>query len=115
MSTVSVGNYAEQKAADYLRNLGFNILEQNYRRPYCEIDIVAHKADSMYFVEVKYRATNRFGAGLDYIAGQKLHHMQRGAETWIASHKWDGEYQLSAIEVCGPHYDVTEFIESVWE
>ncbi len=83
-------------------------------RPHCEIDIVAAKGDTVYFVEVKYRASDHFGGGLDYVAGQKLHHMQRAAETWIASHGWDGEYQLSAVEVGGRDFAVNGFIEDIF-
>jgi putative endonuclease len=114
MSTVSTGNRAEQTAAEYLVRLGYEILEMNYRRPHCEIDIVARQAKVVYFVEVKYRATGSFGGGLDYILQQKLRHMQRAAETWVRERGWGGEYTLSAIEVGGSDFEVLEFVEDVW-
>ena len=114
MSTVKVGNQAEQAAAEFLVREGFVVLERNYRRPHCEIDIVAEQDKVIYFVEVKDRLTDHFGAGMDYIASQKLHHMQRAAETWVAEHRWRGEYTLSAIEVGGTDFEVQEFVESIY-
>ncbi len=114
MSTVSVGQRAEQVATEYLCGLGFELLEQNYRRPHCEIDIVVRKDGVVYFVEVKYRASDHFGGGLEYITSQKMHHMQRAAMTWMASNDWNGEYQLSAVEVSSWDFIVTDFIEDIF-
>jgi putative endonuclease len=114
MSTVKIGGRAEQVAAEFLVREGYEVLERNYRRPHCEIDIVARRGDTLYFVEVKYRATNEFGAGLDYILAGKIRHMQRGAASWVAQHRWDGEYVLSAIEVGGKDFEVLEFIETIY-
>ena len=113
-TSIQTGQRAEQAAAEHLVRHGFSIIETNYRRPSCEIDIVARRGTTIYFVEVKYRATGRFGDGLEYIGRQKLKHMQRAAEVWVAAHGWQGEYTLSAIEVGGPDFDVDEFIESIW-
>ncbi len=114
MSTVKTGNQAEQAAAEYLMRQGYDVLERNYRRPHCEIDIVACQGDIVYFVEVKYRATDHFGSGFDYIAGQKLRHMERAAMTWVRERQWRGGYTLSAIEVGGPGFEVLGFIESIY-
>lgn len=114
MSTVDTGRRAEQAAAEYLVREGYEILEQNYRRRSCEIDIVARNHKVIYLVEVKYRADDHFGGGLDYIASQKLRHMQRGAEMWVSERQWHGEYSLAAIEVEGSDFDVVEFIESLY-
>ena len=114
MSTVSVGGRAEQAAAEYLTRIGYEIVELNYRRPHCEIDIVARLEDCIYFVEVKYRATDQFGSGFDYIAAQKLQHMQRAAQTWVRNRRWRGEYVLAAIEVAGQDFEVLDFIETIY-
>ncbi len=114
MSTTEIGNQAEQAAAEYLVRSGYDIVERNFRRKNCEIDIVARRQETIYFVEVKYRSTDLFGGGFDYIGGQKLRHMARAAETWTMTNRWLGEYTLSAIEVGGPAFEVHEFIESIY-
>ncbi len=114
MSSVSTGNQAEQAAAEFLTREGYEVLERNYRRPHCEIDIVVQRDEVVYFVEVKYRATDHFGTGMDYITARKLQHMQRAAETWVVTHRWTGEYALSAIEVGGLDFEVLDFVEAIY-
>ncbi len=113
LTTVATGNRAEQAAAEYLIRAGYDVIDRNYRRKHCEIDIVARRDSTVYFVEVKYRADDHFGGGLAYIGHDKLRHMERAALTWVTDRHWDGEYTLSAIEV-GGDYEVLNFIESIW-
>jgi Holliday junction resolvase-like predicted endonuclease len=113
MSTVSKGHRAEVVTADYLARRGYQILNQNWRTRYCEIDIVARKNNVIHFVEVKYRATNNQGAGLDYITPAKLNRMSFAAQVWTKQYGWQGDYVLSAAAVSGPQFVVTAFIESL--
>ena len=114
MASVDTGHRAEQVAADYLTADGYEILEMNYRRPHCEIDIVARRESCVYFVEVKYRARSDWGKGMEYITEAKLRHMRRAAETWVRDYCWRGEYALSAIEVAGANFEVQGFVESIY-
>ncbi len=113
MHTTAVGNRAEQVAVEYLQRLGYIILARNWRKRVCEIDIVAKKAGTIHFVEVKYRATDQAGSGIEYIMHKKLRQMVFAAECWVQVHGWRGEYVLAAIEVSGEAYLVTEFIDSL--
>jgi len=113
MSTTESGQKAERAAATYLEMRGFEILEQNWRRVQAEVDIIAQKDGAIYFVEVKYRASDRQGSGLDYITPAKLRRMQRGAQLWVEETKWRGPYQLAAVEVAGRDYVIGHFIDNV--
>jgi putative endonuclease len=113
MSSTDSGRKAEQAAATYLRMRGFTVLEQNWRRPHCEVDIIARKHGVVYFVEVKYRKNSAQGGGLDYITDTKLKRMQRGALSWVEEEKFRGEYLLAAVEVGGRDYVVEHFIDNV--
>lgn len=96
MNTTEIGRKAEERVAAYLRQHGYRILSQNWRTRYCEIDIVALKERTIYFVEVKYRS---HGCGLDYVTATKLRQMRFAAQLWIATKNWQGDYELAAIEV----------------
>lgn len=113
MSSTDVGREAETVASNYLSELGFEILEQNWRRPRAEIDIVAKKDNRVYFVEVKYRAGSNQGSGLEYITSSKLKQMRRGAELWVHENSWQGDYQLAAIEVAGNDHTIENFIDNI--
>ncbi|HSX36793.1 MAG TPA: YraN family protein [Patescibacteria group bacterium] len=113
MTSTSTGQKAEEAAKVYLEMRGFKVVEQNYKRSRCEIDIIAEKKDTIYFVEVKYRRTDSHGSGLEYITGTKLRQMQFAADTWVEEYKWRGDYQLSAIEIAGRNFVILSFIENV--
>jgi len=48
-----IGDLGEGIACNYLKNKGFKIIDQNYWKPWGEIDIIAEKQGIVYFVEVK--------------------------------------------------------------
>ncbi len=114
MNTTLTGRKAEAAACAYLEMRGFKIIEQNYRRPRCEIDIIASKDDVLHFIEVKYRATDEQGGGLEAITPAKLKRMRNAAWTWVDEYEWRGEYVLSATELAGPKFTVLSFVENVF-
>lgn len=113
MTTFETGRKAETVAAIFLTRKGCEIVAQNWRTRWCEIDIVAHRASVVYFCEVKYRLHSRQGTGIDYITPKKLQQMAFAAELWVARHNWNGEYQLCAIEVSGPDFIVTNVVKDL--
>lgn len=52
---IQKGQQGEELVATYLRNQGYTILKQNFRKRYGEVDIIAQKNDVIAFVEVKWR------------------------------------------------------------
>jgi uncharacterized protein (TIGR00252 family) len=112
-TSTETGRHAEQQAADFLGRKGCDIVAQNWRTRWCEIDVVAVRGDMVYFCEVKYRASARYGSGLDYITPKKLQQMRFAAELWVAKHHWRGEYQLCAIEVSGPQFRITAVVKDL--
>ena len=101
MSNYATGHDAEKQAAEYLKSQGFQIKELNWKTRYCEIDIVAEKDGTIYFVEVKYRRTAKQGYGVDYITPKKLKQMQFAAEMWVSNYDWSGDYQLAVVSIDG--------------
>src|SRR3990167_9135779 len=93
------GHNAEKYAADYLKGLGYEIIQLNWKTKYCEIDIVSKKNNTIVFVEVKYRVTDEQGTGFDYITPKKLRQMARAAEMWVSDNCWEDDYMLAAIEM----------------
>ncbi len=114
MNSTQVGRKAEAAAGVYLEMRGYSIVERNFRRPRCEIDIIAKKGDAVYFVEVKYRHDDDQGGGFEAITATKLGQMAFAAEIWVQESKWEGPYQLAAIELGGPDYTVMGFIDNVY-
>lgn len=106
------GQNAELAVIEFLKEKGYKILDHNWKTPKCEIDIVAKKSKCVYFVEVKYRSSDDQGDGFEYVTPTKQKQMAYAAEVWTMSHKWTGEYCLSAASVSGVDYQI-EFIEEI--
>jgi len=120
MTNYSTGHYAEQVAAEYLQDKGYEIIAMNWRHKRAEIDIVARKPaprwrrqNPVVFFEVKHRKTSLQGSGLDYITSAKLQQMQFAARLWIGANGYNGPMQLGAIELHGSGYQVTKFVENI--
>jgi ribonuclease HII len=113
MTTTETGRRAEEVAADFLQRKGCEVLARNWRTRLCEIDIIARRADVVYFCEVKYRKSARQGSGLEYITPKKLRQMAFAAESWVHMHGWRGEYELCAVEVSGLDFQITGVVKGL--
>lgn len=105
------GQRAEQAVSEYLQKQAYVVVDQNWRTKWCEIDIVAKKQNTIYFVEVKYRQNSDFGDGLSYITDKKLQQMSFAAELWVTQNHWMGGYELLGAAVTGEDFTVTDLIE----
>ena len=65
------GEQGEQIAQNYLTDLGYIILERNWRFQKAEVDIIAKEGDFLVFVEVKCRSTDTFGEPQTFISEKK--------------------------------------------
>lgn len=111
MSTTEIGRKAETAVAQYMQTQGYTLVDQNWRTRWCEIDVIARNADTVYFVEVKYRKNATYGDGFAYITPQKLRQMQFAADFWVARNHWQGDYVLMAAAVTGKDHDIIELVE----
>lgn len=82
-----LGREGEEIAAKYLQNLGFKIIDRNFRARNTELDIVAVHKNTLVFVEVKTRTTDKFGTPFEQIAFWKLKSLVKAAEFYKLSHK----------------------------
>jgi len=81
----------ENKACEYLRKIGFKIIERNFRKGYGEIDIVAVDQSLpekiLVFIEVKTRTNNSFGSPLEAINYWKLKSLIKTAQYYKMTHR----------------------------
>lgn len=97
-----LGRQGEQVAVDYLRNLGFSILDRNFRTHRVELDIVAREGQTLVFCEVKTRQSSQYGSPLEAITVQKRNNLRRAALGWLAQHRINT--QLMRFDVIGVLY-----------
>ena len=110
--TTTKGQRAEQAVADYLMQQGHTIIEQNHKTYFYEIDIISLKDNKIYFTEVKYRASNSRGDGLDAITPKKLHQIHFAAESYLkyrATKYRDCQPLLAVASVSGDDYTIDDW------
>jgi putative endonuclease len=82
----AVGRFGEDLAADYLRDVGMQVLERNWRCADGELDIVASDRNVLVFVEVKTRSSAAFGDPAEAVGRVKAARLRRLAVRWLAEH-----------------------------
>ncbi len=82
-----LGTYGEQMAARYLRDVGLEVLEQNWRCPLGEIDLVAREGSCLVVCEVKTRRSTTFGSPVEAVDHRKLARLRRLSASWLAEQR----------------------------
>lgn len=82
-SNKEIGQIGEDAAVIFLEQLGYNILERNWRFSRAEIDIIAKDHDILVFVEVKTRSYNYYGEPEDFINERKEHLLSDAASQYM--------------------------------
>ncbi len=77
------GKRGEEVAAELLRNKGYDIVEQNWRNKFGEIDIIAKKKDILVFVEVKTKIGELFGLPEEMVGRGKLQKVKNMATVYL--------------------------------
>ena len=78
-----IGARYEEIASKYLQNMGYTILDRNYRCHKGEIDIIARCGDVIVFVEVKYRINNLKGDPAEAVTKSKQRTISKVAEYYL--------------------------------
>lgn len=109
--TSEIGKIGEDLACRFLMKQGFKILKRNFLRKWGELDIVAERHGTMYFVEVKCvswetvkdsvsRETYKIRPE-EHVTREKLKRLSRIIETFLKSEKVPREtpFQLDVVTV----------------
>jgi len=94
------GSRAETLAQAYLLKRGLTAITHNYRCKCGEIDLIMQEADSLVFVEVRYRASQRFGTAAETIFPDKIRRLRCTAE-YFMQHKPRYAELFSRFDVIG--------------
>ncbi len=93
------GKWAEEAALAYLLQRGYRLLGRNRRTPFGEVDLFLEKDGVYVVVEVKQRASGRFGTPLEAITPKKLFRLLQSARFLLGQD--DLPVRLEAVLVHG--------------
>jgi putative endonuclease len=106
-----LGYRGEALAAIFLENVGYTILERNYRTPYGEIDLITMHGNTIAFIEVKTRANSSLGPPEISVTHRKAEHMRNAAEYYIQEHPdLRTEWRIDVISIQIQRNDSTPLI-----
>ena len=92
---MAFGRRGEDRAAEYIENLGWQVLARNWRCREGEADIVAYdpSADALVVVEVKSRSSTEFGSPLEAITYAKVRTLRHLAAIFARLERPPGLYR----------------------
>lgn len=82
----AAGTALEQLAARWLRARGLQLIESNYHCRLGEIDLIMRDADTLVFVEVRYRSRNHFISPTTSVDARKQRKLVRAATVYLQHH-----------------------------
>lgn len=97
MRRIRTGKRGEDAAIARLQEAGYRIITRNYRCLYGEMDIIAQDGDTLVFIEVKSRRSERFGPPQEAVGAEKQKKLSRISMHYI---------QQQGIEACRARFDV---------
>ena len=87
-TSVAIGRYYEDLAARHVERHDLRIVDKNFRCKLGEIDLIAlDPRDRLVFIEVRYRASHRFGGALASVTTRKQLRLRRAAQVYLKTHR----------------------------
>ena len=96
-TAVKLGKYGENKAARYLKNKGYHILERNYRYQKAEIDLIAKRGGVIAIIEVKTRTGPALEHVVEAVNRKKIQRLVSAADQYLNSRQIALEVRFDII------------------
>lgn len=98
---LKLGETGEELAALHLMRQNYQILDKNWNlHKGCEIDIIARKGNTLHFIEVKTRRSDRYGAPEQAINRNKIRHIIRAIKEYkYIRGIYHVNYQIDSIAI----------------
>ena len=94
------GKNGETLAAEFLKKQGYKVLYRNYKTKLGEIDIIAEDKDTLCFIEVKTRQSEKFGLPQEAVAWRKQAQVSKAALIFLKEKKlWDKKARFDVVAV----------------
>ena len=103
MNNRTTGKIYEEKAAAFLKERGFFLLEKNYRCRQGEVDLIGVHEDCLVFIEVKYRKNARSGMPEEAVDKRKQAKICLVSDYYRLTHPFNSKRQVryDVVAICG--------------
>lgn len=93
------GAAAEARARDHLESQGLRFIAANVRYRLGELDLVMQDARTLVFVEVRSRASMRFGGAAASVDARKQAKLRRAASLYLQQHFGGRDWPVCRFDV----------------
>lgn len=94
-----LGIEGERIAAEYLRQVGYQVIETNWRFRKKEIDIIAQKSGQVIMVEVKSRSNGKFGKPEEAVTAEKQKFLVEAADAYMQTLNDEATIRFDVIAI----------------
>lgn len=110
------GKLGEDLAEQYLLARTYSILHRNWRHGRWEVDIIAERAGTLHFIEVKMRTTALFGHPEENVTVKKIKHLMNAAEEFLYQFPGWKRVQFDVLSITAIKGNAAEYylIEDVY-
>jgi putative endonuclease len=111
-----LGKNGEALAITWLINNGYKMLHQNWRHSHFEVDIIAHKNQTLHFIEVKARRSRQFGHPEESVGKKKIQNLMHAVEEFLYQFPEWKRVQYNVLSITLKKNEEAEyfFIEDVY-
>ena len=95
------GRSAEDDGVSWLEGQGLRVVDRNVQFKAGEIDVVAREGEALCFVEIKARATSRYGEAVWAVNQRKQRQITAAAMLYLAAHPHDGPCRFDVLAMDG--------------
>ena len=107
-----LGARGEERAADWYRAAGYDVVARNWRCAEGELDLVVGRPGELVFCEVKTRSSDRFGVPAEAVTIAKQRRLRMLAARFLSDHVLAGtagrNIRFDVVAVSGSTVDVIE-------
>ncbi len=109
------GDWAEDRALEYLKQLGYLEVTRKFRAGSGEVDLILEKEEALVFVEVRFRESDAFMDPLESISPSKQSRIKSAAGIFY-NFEWNKESlcQFDVVVVLGTaeNYQIRHYAEA---
>lgn len=107
--SLALGARGERLAAAWYEQHGYAVVARNWKCDIGELDLVVRRDDQLVVVEVKTRASERFGVPAEAVGAVKQRKLRRLAAMWLAAAPQRyAEVRFDVVAIIGNRVEVIE-------
>ena len=108
-SNIARGRWGEDRAVEHYRQLGYDVLDRNWRSPTGELDLVLRDGATVVFSEVKARRSADYGPASAAVTVAKQRRIRQLAVEWLRAHDVHAStVRFDVVAITGTHLELLD-------